>query len=214
MTMRTDDLIRTLSTDSQQLDRSVGVVLLWAVILVSPISLLIFFGTLGLRENFVGSLGNPFFDLKFPVTLSVAVAAVSIGLILTRPGRRLGGRVWLMGIPLALVGTGIVADFMVPQKTTWMARLVGSSSRACVIAIPVLGLPLLVASIVALRHGASTRPALTGAFAGMFSAGLAAALYATHCLDDSPLFVATWYTLAIALMTAIGALAGQRFLKI
>jgi hypothetical protein len=38
-------------------------------------------------------------------------------------------------------------------------------------------------------------------------------LYAAHCSDDSPLFVATWYTLATALVAAIGALAGARFLR-
>ena len=52
-------------------------------------------------------------------------------------------------------------------------------------------------------------PALAGAIAGMLSAGLAATLYASHCTDDSPLFVATWYTIATALVTAIGALAGS-----
>jgi hypothetical protein len=39
-------------------------------------------------------------------------------------------------------------------------------------------------------------------------------MYAAHCTDDSPLFVATWYTLATALVTAIGALLGVRFLRI
>jgi hypothetical protein len=45
------------------------------------------------------------------------------------------------------------------------------------------------------------------------SAGLAATMYAAHCSDDSPLFVATWYTLATALVTAIGALAGSKLLR-
>ena len=37
-----------------------------------------------------------------------------------------------------------------------------------------------------------------------------ATLYASHCTDDSPLFVATWYTIATALVAAVGALAGSR----
>jgi hypothetical protein len=49
--------------------------------------------------------------------------------------------------------------------------------------------------------------------AGLLSAGLAATIYASHCTDDSPLFVATWYTLSVALVTAIGALVGSRVLK-
>jgi hypothetical protein len=47
----------------------------------------------------------------------------------------------------------------------------------------------------------------------MLSAGLAATLYAAQCTDDSPLFVATWYTIATAMVAAIGALAGSRLLR-
>jgi hypothetical protein len=47
----------------------------------------------------------------------------------------------------------------------------------------------------------------------MLSAGLAATLYASHCTDDSPLFVATWYTIATALVAAIGGLAGAKVLR-
>jgi hypothetical protein len=45
------------------------------------------------------------------------------------------------------------------------------------------------------------------------SAGLAATLYASHCTDDSPLFVITWYSIATAAVAAIGALAGPRVLR-
>jgi hypothetical protein len=49
--------------------------------------------------------------------------------------------------------------------------------------------------------------------AGLISAGLAATVYASHCTDDSPLFVATWYTIAIAAVTAVGALIGAKVLR-
>jgi hypothetical protein len=49
--------------------------------------------------------------------------------------------------------------------------------------------------------------------AGLLSAGLGATLYASHCTDDSPLFVATWYPLAIAMVTAVGAIAGRKMLR-
>jgi hypothetical protein len=94
-----------------------------------------------------------------------------------------------------------------------MTRLVGSNSKVCLTAIPLLSLPLLAGALIGLRHGAPARPALAGAIAGMLSAGFAATLYASHCTDDSPLFVATWYTLATALVTAVGALAGSKLLK-
>jgi hypothetical protein len=94
-----------------------------------------------------------------------------------------------------------------------MTRMIGNNSRYCMVSIPVLSLPLLVAALMGLRHGAPSRPALSGAIAGLLSAGFAATLYASHCTDDSPLFVATWYTIGAALVTAIGALAGSKVLR-
>jgi hypothetical protein len=64
-----------------------------------------------------------------------------------------------------------------------------------------------------LRQGAPEHPALAGAAAGLFAGAIGAHLYATHCPDDSPLFVAAWYTLAIAFVVGTGALAGSRCLR-
>jgi hypothetical protein len=77
----------------------------------------------------------------------------------------------------------------------------------------VLALPVLAALLFGLRHGAPTRPTLAGAGAGLLSGALSASLYILHCPDDSPIFVAAWFTLAIAIATGIGALAGRRFLR-
>jgi hypothetical protein len=54
---------------------------------------------------------------------------------------------------------------------------------------------------------------LTGAVAGLLSSGLAATLYASNCTDDSPLFVMTWYSVAITVVASIGALAGSKLLR-
>jgi hypothetical protein len=108
---------------------------------------------------------------------------------------------------------GIGGEMMMPQRLPMMTRMIGKNSWICMTAIPVLSLPILAGALMGLRHGAPSRPAVAGAVAGLLSAGLAATLYASHCTDDSPLFVATWYTLATALVTAIGALAGSKLLK-
>jgi hypothetical protein len=76
-----------------------------------------------------------------------------------------------------------------------------------------MSLPLLAATLWALRRGASTRPALSGALAGLLSGGAAATVYAVHCPEDSPLFYASWYVLAILGATALGALLGARLLR-
>ena len=55
--------------------------------------------------------------------------------------------------------------------------------------------------------------AFAGAVAGLAAGGIAAAIYAWHCPDDSPLFLATWYSLAIAIVVAAGFLLGRRLLR-
>jgi hypothetical protein len=214
MTMETDQLIRTLAADNAHHARPVGFVLALALLAGVPFSLAMFLATLGVRPDVMTAMHNPFFDLKFLVTLALAISAIAIGLHLSRPEATLRGWGWLLLVPAGLLAVGIGGEMMMPQRLPMMTRLVGSNSRVCMTAIPLLSLPLLAAALIGLRHGAPARPALAGAVAGLLSAGLAATLYASHCTDDSPLFVATWYTIAAALVAAIGALAGSRMLRI
>ena len=211
--METDQLIRTLAADNTHRARPVGFVLALALVAAAPISILMFFATLGIRPDVMTAMHNPFFDLKFAVTLALAIAATAVSLHLSRPEALLRGWALLLLVPAGILAAGIGGEMMMPQRLPMMTRLVGHNSRACMMAIPFISLPLLAGALVGLRHGAPTRPAVAGAVAGLMSAGLAATLYASHCTDDSPLFVATWYTLAAALVTAIGALAGARVLR-
>ena len=211
--METDQLIRTLAADNTHRERPVGFVLALALLAAAPVSAAIFFAELGVRPDVMAAMRNPFFDLKFAVTLALASSAIAVSLHLSRPEASLRGFGWLLLIPAGLLVAGISGEMMMPQRMPAMMRLMGRNSMVCLMAIPAMSLPLLAAALVGLRHGAPARPAVAGAIAGLLSAGLAATLYAAHCTDDSPLFVATWYTLATALVTAIGALAGSRMLR-
>jgi hypothetical protein len=212
--MDTDQLIRTLAADNSYRPRPVGFVLALMLLAAAPVSLLLFFSMLGgVRPDVMTAMHNPFFDLKFAVTLALAAAGMASSLHLSRPEVSLSGFGWLFVIPAGLLAAGIAGEAMIPQRLPMMTRLVGSNSRVCMTTIPLMSLPLLAASILGLRHGAPTRPALAGAVAGLMSAGLAATFYASNCTDDSPLFVMTWYTIAATMVTVIGALAGARFLR-
>jgi hypothetical protein len=213
MTMDTDRLISSLVADNDSRARPVGVVLARALLIALPVSAAMLLATLGIRPDFMTAMHNPFFDLKFVVTLALAVPAIAISLHLSRPEASLRDKAWWLLLPVGILGLGISGEMMLPQRLPMMTRLIGNNSRVCLVAIPAFSLPLLAAALFGLRHGAPARPALAGALAGLASAGLAATMYAAHCSDDSPLFVATWYTLATALVAAIGALAGTRFLR-
>ena len=211
--METEQLIRTLAADNAHRARPVGFMLTLALLAAAPVSVAIFVASLGVRPDAMTAMHNPFFDLKFAVTLALAIAATAVSLHLSRPEALLRGWALLLLVPAGILAAGIGGEMMMPQRLPMMTRLVGHNSRACMMAIPFISLPLLAGALVGLRHGAPTRPAVAGAVAGLMSAGLAATLYASHCTDDSPLFVATWYTIATALVTAIGALAGSRVLR-
>jgi hypothetical protein len=211
--METDQLIRTLAADNPHHARPVGFVLTLTLLAAAPVSLAMFLAGLGVRPDVMTAMHNPFFDLKFAVTLALAISAIAVSLHLSRPEASLRGWAWLLLIPAGFLVAGISGEMMMPQRLPMMTRLVGNNSRLCMTAIPLISLPLLAAALIGLRHGAPTRPAVAGAIAGLLSAGLAATLYASHCTDDSPLFVATWYTIATALVTAIGALAGSKVLR-
>ena len=213
MRMDTDQLIRTLAADNAHRARPVGLVLALALLVAAPVSLALFFAMLGIRPDLSSAVRNPFFDLKFVVTLALAFSAIAVSLHLSRPEASLRGWSLLLLIPVGILVGGIGGEMMLPQRLPMLTRMVGSNSKLCLGAIPLISLPLLAAALVGLRHGAPTRPAVTGAVAGLLASGLAATLYAAHCTDDSPLFVATWYSLATALVTVVGALAGRKVLQ-
>jgi hypothetical protein len=211
--METDQLIRTLAADNAHRARPVGFVLALSLLAAAPVSVAMFFATLGVRPDVMTAMHNPFFDLKFVVTLAMAISAIAVSLHLSRPEVSLRGWGWLLLIPLGFLVAGIAGEMMMPQRLPMMTRLIGSNSRACTMAIPAMALPLLAAALIGLRQGAPARPAVAGAVAGLLSAGLAATLYASHCTDDSPLFVVTWYSIATAFVAAIGALVGSKVLR-
>ena len=211
--MNTEQLIRSLAADNPHRAHPVGFVLALALLAAMPVSLAIFMMRLGVRPDVMTAMHNPFFDLKFVVTLTLAISAIVVGLHLSRPEASLRGWGWLLLIPAGIIAAGIGSEMMMPQRLPMITRLIGSNSRICMTAIPIMSLPILAAALIGLRHGAPARPAVTGAIAGLMSAGLAATLYAAHCTDDSPLFVATWYSIATAFVVAVGALAGAKVLR-
>jgi hypothetical protein len=210
--MDTNELIRSLAADHGWRARPVGIVLAIALAVAVPFTAMMFM-RLGMRPDFMTATANPFFVLKFVVTLSLVFTSVALAARLVRPGADVRKAAWLLGIPVLLLAGGIAADAVV-MTSPWTKRLVGTNSLICLTAIPALSLPLLIAALIGLRHGASTRPMLTGAVAGLLAGGIAATFYASHCIDDSPLFVTLWYSLALALVALVGAVAGRWMLRI
>lgn len=211
--MKTDDLIHAIAEDAAPAglhpQRRLALALAGAVAAAA----ILFWLLLGPRGNALASLTEPRFVLKFLVTLGLAATAIGLVLRLIRPGAAIG--LWRSALLLApgLLLIGIAGELLAVPAERWLTVLIGVNSRVCLTYIPLMGLAPLGLILLALRSGAPTRPALTGAVAGLIAGGISAAFYASHCPDDSPLFVATWYVLAIAMLAGLGALLGRRLLR-
>ncbi|OCP19366.1 MULTISPECIES: NrsF family protein [unclassified Ensifer] len=113
----------------------------------------------------------------------------------------------------ALLMAGVVAELAVTPPGTWPTKLVGANSIECLTFIPLIGVGPLALLLAALHHGAPSHAAFAGATAGLTAGGIAASFYAANNPNDSPLFVAIWYTIAIATLTLLGALVARRIVR-
>jgi hypothetical protein len=210
--VKTDDLITALVADRVTAPPKPKGAIMGALMAGAVIAAILFMSILGYRHDIAAAAETYRFLFKFVVTLTLAVSAIALILQVFRPEASLGRSLWLIAVAPALLFAAAVAELFVMPSATWMPRLIGTNARFCMTVIPLLSIVPLFAILWALRQGAPARPGLAGALAGLASGGIAATLYASHCIDDSPLFVMTWYPLAICLVTLIGYLAGRRWL--
>ncbi|BBK43868.1 hypothetical protein STVA_38880 [Allostella vacuolata] len=208
--MRTEDLIRALAADRPRAVPPLPRLLAAALLAGLVVAVAGFLVELGVRADIREAAGTIRFLVKPATMLLLAASALATLPALARPGGRAGPGLLLA--PLALAAA-VAVELAVTPSGAWGGRLVGSNALVCLVAVPLLALPLLLALLGALRQGAPERPGRLGALAGTLAGALAAALYAIHCPDDSPLFVAAWYSLAIAVTTLAGAAAGRRLLR-
>lgn len=211
--MDTSHLIKTMARDAAMSEKPVGTLLVFACIAASVVAAVVFALLLGPRPDFAAAAETPRFLFKFVATITLAATACVFVSALARPGAALTRRAALLLIPAALVATAVIVELAIVPSTEWEARWVGTNWLVCLTFIPALGIGPLAIFIAMLRRAAPTRPALAGAAAGLLAGGIAATFYAAHCFDDSPLFVATWYTAAIAILTVVGAAAGRVSLR-
>lgn len=210
--MKTSEFIAALAADPVPEPIHMGRRLAAALALGLLGALALYAVFVGPRPDFAEAARTLRFNLKFLDALALALPSLLLLLRLARPDAKPGALALWLFAPLILLGLAVAVELMVVPSSEWMTRLVGHNMRYCTTMIPIMAAPILAALVVAMRAGAPQHPAWTGALAGAASAGLAALLYASHCPDDSPLFVATWYPLATLVCAAVGALAGRRFL--
>ena len=211
--MKTEHLINAIAADGAARPSSVSARLAAALAIGGGVAGALFAVGLGVRPDIAIAVQTWRFVTKIAIVLVCLVAALWVAAQLTRPEADRRTVLAALLLPAAMLVAAAAWELAASGPDAWWVRAIGTNSRKCLIAITLLSIAPLASLLLALRAGAPRSPAIAGAAAGLVAGSLAAVLYGLHCFDDSPLFVAFWYTPAIALVMLAGAAAGSRALR-
>jgi hypothetical protein len=212
--MKTDDLIALLAADTAPVPRrsapaQIGIALAAGVVLAAGAMLLM----LGPRPDLAQAVAGPPFWLKLLFPVALAAASFSALTRLAVPGVRARAGAVAVAVPLVLLWLVAVAAYVAAPPPERAALVWGQTWRVCTLNIVMIAIPVFAATLFALRRLAPTRLALAGACAGVLGGAAGAAVYAFHCPESAPPFIAVWYVAGIAVVAAVGAGLGPRVLR-
>jgi hypothetical protein len=177
------------------------------------IAAVVFALSVGVRPDMSVASHTMRVQFKFLFALTLVGGAAGAVARVGRPDATPGPWAFVLVAVPVLLALAVLAELVVTPAPSWVPRLIGENSVYCLAILPALALAPLGCLLFALRESAPAQPGLAGAVAGLAASGVATVLYASHCPDDSPLFLAVWYSSAIAIVVAAGYLAGARLLK-
>ena len=212
--MKTDALIERLSENLAPVPRLAALRILalglGAGALVSFVLMVLW---LGIRPDLMTAISTEAYWMKFFYTLAAALTALWTLERLARPGARALVQGALEILPLGVIALLAIAQWTSAPASLHTHLLMGASHTVCPWRIVALALPIFVGVLWSMRRLAPTRPALSGAVAGLLAGAAGAWIYAFHCDENAAVFVAVWYTFGIALVGLLGAMVGRWLLR-
>jgi len=209
--MNTENLIRVLAADAARPVIGIRALMIGALGIGAALSLILFRVGFEPRLDFAAAIQGPGLALKIAVVLLLVVTA---GGLLSPVARPLPTRTWpRLGIAPLLLAIAVLIELALMPPGDLRARVLGPNVIHCLGSIPLLSAPTALCLFFAMRRGAPASASRAGAIAGLAAGGVGATLYALACPEDSSLFVALWYTLAIGAVTALCSVAGRRWLR-
>jgi len=166
-----------------------------------------------MRPDMDSAMSTMSFWTKFGYTLALAILGGAATVVLARPD---GKTRWPWAAALALIALLLVIAVIQLARTepaVMMPLVLGGTALVCPWRILVLGLPILFATILALRRMAPASPTLAGFAAGIMAGSAGAWIYSFACAEIGMMFLALWYTLGILIVGAVGALLGRLLLR-
>jgi len=211
--MKTEDLINAIAQDAAARTMPMSWRLIFAVGGGCVLAALALVATIGVRPDIWSALGTWRFDAKLLSVVAVLAGAWGAVRHLSRPQGDSRSALFSAALPMLVAVVAIAAELLSAPVATWGQRAIGSNAKLCLVAILGLSLAPLAVLLATMRAGAPRSPSLAGGAIGLLAGAIGALFYAIHCPDDSPLFVALWYTPPIAVMAATGAVLGNRMLR-
>ena len=210
--MMTDDLINALVADlkSSKPARPRG----WWLFSAAMASLLIVYGLLGVRSDWISSVQEPAAWVKAAYALALASSGLWLTQRLGRPGASIRAPLCTL-LAIICVASGAAAlQLSALTAADRLVEVLGGSWRVCsakILMVSVLTGPLVFLSA---RGLAPTHRMAAGAALGLTAGAFSAAAYGLlRCPETSAAFIAAWYTTGVAIAAVIGALAGRVALR-
>lgn len=212
--MKTDDLVTMLATNagtvaSGATARRYATALGWGALGATLLMALL----IGVRTDLDTAVWLPMFWIKLAFPAAVAVASVYAASRLSRPGARLGRVPVALAAPLALMWVLAAYALLGAPVVEREALIFGSTWQSCLLNVPTLSLPVMVATLWAMKGLAPTRLVLAGAAAGLLAGAIGALVYALHCPEMEAPFLGLWYAAGMLIPAAAGALLGPFVLR-
>jgi len=210
--MKTDDLIDALAAGLQPAPPARLNALLLACAAAASLAAVAIL--LGVRPALAEVLSSPTTWMKGLYTAGLAGAALWLSARAGRPG--VDTRVPLAALA-AVAGLAVfwgALELLMTPGSERLADWLGRTWTVCGRNILLVSAAAAVPTFLSARRLAPTRPAFSGFALGVATGGIAATAYGVlHCPESTAAFVATWYTIGIALSGVIGAVAGRFALR-
>jgi hypothetical protein len=212
--MKTDELVTMLATNVGAVEadttaRRYVTALGWGAFGATLLMAIL----LGVRPDIEAAARLPMFWIKLAFPASVALASLFAASRLSRPGAPLGRAPAALAasvVAMWLLALYVLLGAAPPERA---ALVMGSTWEYCLADVPKLAVPVLVATLWAMKGLAPTRLALAGAAAGLLAGAIGALAYALHCPEMEAPFLAVWYVAGMLIPAAAGALLGPFVLR-
>jgi hypothetical protein len=212
--MKTHELVTLLATGAWAVEpgassRRYATALAWGAFGATLLMAIL----LGVRPDIDAAARLPMFWIKLAFPVSLAVASLVAASRLSRPGAQLGRLPAALAAPVLAVWLLTAYVLLAAPPPERVELVMGRTWQYCLFSLPMLSVPVFVATFWAMKGLAPTRLALAGAAAGLLAGAIGALVYALHCPEMEAPFLGVWYVAGMLIPAAAGALLGPIVLR-